>query len=400
MGAIRGSISYTKFYVVGSLPDDFQKVFANAILARVIEPMTYDSDDEQHHGWCMVDKPFELTFDHSTLFANEYLNLGLRVDRWRLQVPLLKAKIEEAEANYRAKTQRTRLGKQQRAEIKLTVVRHLRKQTIPVTKSYDLSWNTTEKVLRFWSKSTKVLDLFQDLFEKTFKVKLLQESPVATAMSIGLTNEQRGVLTAIEPTLFSSLSPPATIEPTAYNSDATVADLIYSHRFLGSEFLVWLWFESENNDGNFDVGEVGPFTLWLENAITLESDAVVKEQSKLKGASPSATQEAREALRRGKIPALARIRLEQGPHQFACMLTAATMGMTSVTIPALLKDDPEEKFYERMYLVEHLESYIKALFVEFLKTRLSHTWATQVVPSITKWVWDGSNSKDKAGRLK
>lgn len=204
MGAIKGSISYTRFYVQGDLPDDFQNVFIDAIQARAFEPLKHDSDEEQHHGWCVVDKPFDLVVDHGTLYANEYLNLGLRIDRWRLPGPLLKARIIEAEAAYKEKYKRDRLGKQQKEEIKLTVVRQLRKQTIPAMKVLDLSWNTTEKILRFWSKSTKVFELFQELFEKTFKLKLIPESPYTTAMHLGLTKDQVESLSNIEPTTFNA----------------------------------------------------------------------------------------------------------------------------------------------------------------------------------------------------
>jgi len=167
-----------------------------------------------------------------------------------------------------------------------------------------------------------------------------------------------------------------------------LVDLIEGRRFLGNEFLVWLWFESEKNDGNFDVDPIGPFALWFENTITLESTAVQVEQSKLKGAAPSSTQEAREALRHGKLPTQARIRIEQGPHQYACMITAASLGLSSVTIPALLKDDAQEKFYERMYLIEQLEKYLGSLYTEFLELRLSPSWEQELMPQISKWVWD------------
>jgi len=204
LGAIKGSISYTRFYVQGDLPDDYQDAFVQAIQARAFEPLKHDSDEEQGHGWCVVDKPFDLQIEHEKVFANEYLNLALRIDRWRLPGPLLKAKLAEAEAAFMEKFKRDRLGKRQKEEIKITVVRQLRKQTIPAMKLIDLSWNTNEKILRFWSKSTKVFELFQELFEKTFKLKLIPESPYTSAMHLGLTKDQIESLSNIEPTIFNA----------------------------------------------------------------------------------------------------------------------------------------------------------------------------------------------------
>ena len=71
-----------------------------------------------------------------------------------------------------------------------------------------------------------------------------------------------------------------------------LARLIEKQRFLGREFLVFLWFESELFDGQIPVEGFGPCELRLESWITLSCD---KEQARLKGVMPSAEPEAHQA---------------------------------------------------------------------------------------------------------
>lgn len=108
----------------------------------------------------------------------------------------------------------------------------------------------------------------------------------------------------------------------------------------------------------------------------------------MRGMAPTTTSEAHEALRRGKLPIQARIRIERGQQAFGCTFNAATMNMASMLLPQLIKEDEEERFYERMYLVEEFEKMMDALFERFLMMRLSPNWDTSILPMIRAWVKD------------
>jgi hypothetical protein len=162
-----------------------------------------------------------------------------------------------------------------------------------------------------------------------------------------------------------------------------LVDLIEKRRFLGREFLVFLWFESELFDGAVPVEGFGPCEVRLEGQITLSCD---KEQARLKGASPSGEPEAHQALRQGKLPAQARLRVTAGELTYAFTFQADTLALAGVKIPAVVKTEADEQFYERMYLVEDLESLMAALYAKFVAVRLSTAWDEQVLPAIRAWV--------------
>ena len=162
-----------------------------------------------------------------------------------------------------------------------------------------------------------------------------------------------------------------------------LVDLIEKKRFVGREFLLWLWFQGEIRESRFEVAGFGPCEVLLEGQLTLVQD---KEQSRLKGAAPGATPEAIEALRQGKLPTQARLRVERGELVYAFLLQADTLGLSGVRIPAEVKDEGDERFYERMYLLEELEALLGALYAEFLAQRLSAAFGETVLPAIRAWV--------------
>lgn len=162
-------------------------------------------------------------------------------------------------------------------------------------------------------------------------------------------------------------------------------DRIEGTRFLGSEFIVWLWFKSELFEGEFDVPGFGKVELWLDTLLSFESPLDKAEKTTLRGIAPSTTPEAREAIKQGKLPTRARISARLGPQDYALVLAAPTLAISSATIPALIDDDGDERFYERMQLLEELDRLLAALYEEFIQLRLGPLWESELVPAIRDW---------------
>ena len=202
MGAFQGSISYCKFHVQGELPDSYASAFVRRIRNRAFEPLAPDDEVDRRWGWCSISDPFDLDLDSEKIFFNSYLNLGLRIDRWALPKPLLRANMKQAIRAALEKKDRDRLSRKEKDELKLTVVRKLRRQTLPTMKVIDLSWNLQTGVLRFWNRSKKTTDLMQDFFEKTFERKLLPHSAYSIALRAKISDRDMKQFEALEPAVF------------------------------------------------------------------------------------------------------------------------------------------------------------------------------------------------------
>ncbi len=163
-----------------------------------------------------------------------------------------------------------------------------------------------------------------------------------------------------------------------------LVELVDANRFLGRELLLWLWFESEVNETQLAPTGADGCALWMEAQLTLAAEG---EESRLKGPTPSTSPEAKEALRQGKLPREARLRMVHGEHEFSWLMKADELAKGGLKVPAQLEaeGDKYEALYERMRLVEELEAQLDALFADFLALRLSPAWDQVVVPLMRRW---------------
>jgi hypothetical protein len=205
LSALRGSLTFSRFFVTGDLPDDLAGATLKRIRASASQPLIPEEDDAERHGWCSIEDPMDTDLGHEKVFFNEYVCLGLRIDRWAVPKPLLNAHLRDAEAALLAKKGLERLGKKARQDLKLFVLKKLRRQLIPVTKSVDLVWNVQTGVARFFSQSPRIHLLVQELFEKTFRLALVPESPGTAAERRGLDAREEKAWEGLEPTSLSRL---------------------------------------------------------------------------------------------------------------------------------------------------------------------------------------------------
>jgi hypothetical protein len=204
MPALRGSLTYARYYVDGDLPDDLHGPFLKAIRLRAMKPLQPDEEALERSGWCRIGEPMELDLGHEDVFYNDYVNLGFRTDRWAIPAPLLRTKLREAEAAYLQKKGRERITRRERTELKELVAKKLRRQVEPRVRAVDVSWSLDEKIVRFFSASPKLGAMLEELFTKTFGLKLIPEAPYTLAARLGLSKSQEKAWENLEPLAFAT----------------------------------------------------------------------------------------------------------------------------------------------------------------------------------------------------
>ncbi|MGE0325006.1 MAG: hypothetical protein AB7K71_21150 [Polyangiaceae bacterium] len=162
-------------------------------------------------------------------------------------------------------------------------------------------------------------------------------------------------------------------------------DTVENTRFIGPEFLVWLWFKSELFGSELDVEGFGTIEVWLDTQLVLESQIDSGERTTLKGMAPSGSPEALTAMKQGKMPIRARIQLNHGKLNFSFTFDAVSFAISNLKIPAVVEEG-DEVFYERMLLVEQLDQIIGALYTEYLTLRVSPLWEGELAPAMRDWV--------------
>ncbi len=163
-------------------------------------------------------------------------------------------------------------------------------------------------------------------------------------------------------------------------------ELMEQGRFLGEEFLLWLWMRSMTEGGAS--GEAGDGSgCFVDDAIQLASErGEVKEISLRKG-NPAESREAFESLSRGMRPAKMKLRILSGDLEWVFTLNAATLDMGTLKLPPSTGKAPHERLHDRLFLLEEGAAHLERRLKIFLQARSGDPGALE--ESMRAWVRAG-----------
>ena len=173
-----------------------------------------------------------------------------------------------------------------------------------------------------------------------------------------------------------------------------LVDLIEEKRFIGQEFLTWLWWKSEERGGSIALPGQGDLIVVFEKHMLLEYGEGEHSEKVICSGLQTELKEARTGLLMGKKLEQARIQLVQAEHEWNFTLAAALMEFRSVKIPKTAgtetggSDNPEETegmILERIFLFEELLRIVNDLFRMFLEIRISSEWPEEL-QKVRSWV--------------
>lgn len=401
MSARRGSLTLTRLFVKGSPPRDFRQKYLQSIRLRVFQPLKPEEGNIESSGWCVMERPFDLEFDAGKVYDEHYVMLGLRIDRYRIPGSLIRAQMADEEQKLLSKSGKNRLSRNERLELRDKIVMKLRKRFTPSTRALDMVWDIDAGVVLFFTHSRRVIADFSALFEKTFGLELDEDSPYLAAERAKLPDKLHKRLSQVEPLRLSkpggetetSEDEPAPApkkksgdEENAGEETDELFQRVETTRFLGPEFLLWIWLRNEFVNVGVELEESGVHQVWLDKQLVFESPFDKNERVTVRGAAPADGEESREAVRARKLPVQARIVLQGPEHEFASGLVAPRFAISGASVPSVLNSDASEAFVERMTLAGILFATIDRLYAAFLAERLSDAWTDGWEPAIKAWV--------------
>ncbi len=172
-----------------------------------------------------------------------------------------------------------------------------------------------------------------------------------------------------------------------------LVDLIAEKRFLGQEFLTWLWFKSEERGGSVEIPGTGDIQVVFEKHMLLEyGEGEAFEKVVCQGLQAEMN-EARTGLQVGKKLEQARIHLVVDDYEWYLTLKASLFEFRSVKLPKTMSqseesDDPEAlsgMLLDRIGLLENAVQYVEELFKLFLEIRLGSEWPREQ-EALTRWI--------------
>ena len=172
-----------------------------------------------------------------------------------------------------------------------------------------------------------------------------------------------------------------------------LVDLISEKRFLGQEFLTWLWWKSEERGGVVALPGEGDIVVVFEKHMLLEYGEGDSNESLICRGLQTELQEARTGLVMGKKLEQARIQLVFNDYEWNFTMAGALMEFRNVKLPKTggesgNSENPEERegmILERIFLFEELVRIVLELFRLFLETRVSPEWRDELL-KVREWV--------------
>lgn len=162
------------------------------------------------------------------------------------------------------------------------------------------------------------------------------------------------------------------------------------YRFLGNEFLTWLWYTLENRsaqlveiDADLSTLEIGN-RMMLENrrsegleTITIKGDAAGLEEGLL-------------ALKKGALVTEMNLIYRSGDNAWQFNLKGESLNISSLKTPETAatqtKEDIEGAVLEKIFLYEKVIRFIEGAFRYFVRLRISEDWDKQMINRMKQWI--------------
>jgi len=380
-----GSVSFRRFAVIGSGPSAPDQSLLDSLAQHAIRPGEAVGGEEVEYGWCggrhVLDDRFD--FEHN-VFADT-LHFALRIDTNRVPSELKKAWQLVEEDAVAASNPSGFISKSQKRQAKQNVGRRvgdeLRSGRFRRSKLIGVLWDLPRNVV-YCPAANATYEKLAEIFQRSFGLTLLPLSAGALALRVLEPKGRRRDYEDLRPTRFVHGSRGENEHP-EYPWTAKGPE---PKDFVGNEFLMWLWHETERRAETIATESAGEMTIYIDRALDLECAYGQSGRDSLRGDAPARMPEARDGLRSGKLPRRSGLVLDASRQQFTLNLAAEPLAVSSAKLPDVEDaDTPRVLFEERIALLRDLGRALDAMFAAFMKIRASSAWEGQV-SAIREWI--------------
>lgn len=169
-------------------------------------------------------------------------------------------------------------------------------------------------------------------------------------------------------------------------------------RYLGREFLTWLIYHSddENGGGHFAESDLGDeFRVVVGERVVLKALGEGAGEITARGVAPAMTPDVRYAVAGGLTVREADLlflrgsrgsRENGGEQVWQAAVSAEGFDLRRIKLPALLSEEDSEQLNERVGLIDQLDAMLRAAFQSFVGLRLSEKWRSEELPNMRAWL--------------
>lgn len=382
MAFLSGRVTFLRFHVGGRPP----KTFGEEHLARLAEfragRQRLASADGVEVGWAAGEHVLDTDFDLAKNVVDDSLHFDLRVDTERPPSDLMRAytAVElkalaknnpSGFASARQKREAREIARE-RLEQEAKDGRFTKRKTVPVM------WDAKSREVLFGATSLTHVERLVFLFHQTFGSDLEAVTAGSRAHQLAeLHQRTRGV----DDSSPSAFVPGVTPEDVAWIADESSRD------FLGNEFLLWLWYNSEGDSDTVKLADDSEVTYMIARSLTLECPRGQTGHETISHEGPTRLPEAKRAIQSGKLPRKVGLTLVRRDEQYELALHAETLAVGAAKLPAPPEDvgDARARLDHRVGQIRDLVETLDLLYDAFGQKRFGKDWP-DTLARMQKWL--------------
>lgn len=162
------------------------------------------------------------------------------------------------------------------------------------------------------------------------------------------------------------------------------------YKFLGHEFLTWLWFCMEEDQERFQKIDNTLLFLTIDNRIVLENTRHDAVERIIISGDEADLEEGKLCLKKGGLVTELNFSCKSGNISFKFNLKGESLNISSIKLSETGKIEQTEDFegavLEKIFLCEKVVNLVETLYLQFIKLRLSASWNETVTPMVKSWI--------------
>lgn len=162
------------------------------------------------------------------------------------------------------------------------------------------------------------------------------------------------------------------------------------YKFLGHEFLTWLWFTIETDPDNLSSADPDLESLAIGNRVVLENSRHNREETITIRGDGAGLEEGLIALKKGGKVTEMNLVYRSAENEWRFNLKGESLALSGLKPPQTerveKKEDLEGAVLERIYLIEKIVHLTYHLYNQFITLRVSAEWERRSVGEITRWI--------------
>jgi hypothetical protein len=162
------------------------------------------------------------------------------------------------------------------------------------------------------------------------------------------------------------------------------------YRFLGNEFLTWLWYTLENHSAQLSEIDADLSTLEIGNRMVLENRRNEGlETITIKG-DDAGLEEGLLSLKKGALVTEMNLLYRSGDNTWQFNLKGESLNISSFKTPETAgtetKKDIEGAVLEKIFLYEKVIRFVEGAFRHFVGLRISENWDKKISTQMRQWI--------------